>query len=86
MRYIVGSSSCQVKPKAIQLVCVASPLSTQHYMYEARTRTGWHGNTMMFLSGATCVPKNCFNGLAYKKIQLSVFGLVQSGHRHLINT
>ena len=28
---LVGSSPGRVKPKTIQLVCVASPLSTQHY-------------------------------------------------------
>ena len=47
-----------IKPKTMKLLCVASPLSTQHY--GVRAKTGWLGIRILYLSGATC----CFSELA----------------------
>ena len=44
----------QVKPKAIKLVFVASPLSTQRY--GERAKTGWLGIRIMCLSGRHVYP------------------------------
>ena len=42
-----------VKPKILKLVCVASPLSTQHY--GLRAKTGWLGTTIICISRVACL-------------------------------
>jgi len=46
-----------VKPKTIQLVFVASPLSTQHK--GERAKTGWLEIRIMCLTGTTCLSAVC---------------------------
>jgi len=46
-----------VKPKTIQLVFVASPLSTQNK--GERAKTGWLEIRIMFLTGKTCLSAVC---------------------------
>jgi len=63
---IVGSSPDRVKPKAMKLVFVASPLSTQHS--GERAKTGWLGIRIMCQSGTTCQSADCcFSELALYK-------------------
>ena len=60
---IVGSSPGRIKPKTIQLVFVASPLSTQHY--GERAKIGWLGIRIMCPNGVTFLPADCcFSELA----------------------
>jgi hypothetical protein len=48
----------------MELVCVASPLSTQHY--GERAKTGWLGIMIMCPSGETCLSADCcFSGLLF---------------------
>jgi hypothetical protein len=47
-----------VKPKTIQLICIAFPLSTHHS--GERAKTGWLGIRIMCPSGVTCLPADCF--------------------------
>ena len=64
MRWIVGSSPNQVKPKTIKLVFVASLLSTHHW--GERTKTGWLGISIM--SWETCLFMDfCFSELKSMK-------------------
>jgi hypothetical protein len=66
-----GFTPSRVKPNTIQLVRVASPLSTQHS--GERAKTDWLGIRIMCPSGTTCLPADCcFSELALLKIQLSV--------------
>ena len=61
---VLASSAvdCGFEPKTIKLLCVASPLSTQHK--GERAKTGWLG-IRMCPSRATCLPTDCcFNKLA----------------------
>jgi hypothetical protein len=53
-----GSSLGQVKPKTMQLIFVASPLSTQYW--GEREKTGGLGIRIMCPSGATCLPRDCY--------------------------
>ena len=59
----MGSSPGVIKPKAIKLVFVVSPRSTQ---YEGvRAKTGWLGIRIMCPSGVTCLHTECcFSELA----------------------
>jgi hypothetical protein len=51
------------KTRTIQLVFVASPLSTQHY--GERAKIGWLGTRIMCLNGVTFLPVDCcFSELA----------------------
>jgi hypothetical protein len=51
------------KAMTIKMVCVASPLRTQHE--GVRVKTGWLGIRTMCPSGATCLPADCcFSQLA----------------------
>ena len=60
---IVGSNAGQVKPKTIKLVCVASPLSTQHLREKAKT--GGLGIRIIYPSWAAYLPTDsCFNEIA----------------------
>ena len=69
-----GSSPGKVKPKTIQLICVASPPSAQHW--GEKVKTGRLGIRIMCPSGATCLPADCY---------FSELALEQSGpHHHLI--
>ena len=59
----VGSSPNRVKLKAIKLVFVASPLSTQHL--SRKSKDWWLGMRIVCLSGATSLSADCwFNELA----------------------
>ena len=51
------------QPRTIQLVFVASPLSTQHY--GERAKIGWLGIRIMCSNGVTFLPADCcFSELA----------------------
>ena len=63
-REIVGSNPDRVKPKTIQFVYVASPLSTKHS--GERADCGWLEIRIMCLSGATCL-STVSEGYHYKK-------------------
>ena len=69
--------------KDYKLVCVASPLSTQHS--GKRATTGWPGIRIMFPSGVTYLPADCcLSELALQNPTQHV-GLEQSGpYHHLI--
>jgi hypothetical protein len=73
----------QSKAKDYKLVCVASPLSTQHS--GKRATTGWLGIRIIFPSGVTYLPADCcLSELALQNPTRHV-GLEQSGpYHHLI--
>jgi hypothetical protein len=61
----MGSRPGLVKPKAIKLVFVASPLNTQHYAVRAKTGN-WLKIKTMSPSDATCLPADCcFSGIPF---------------------
>jgi len=63
-----------VKPKTntiIQLIVVVSTISTQHHW--ERTKTGWLGISIMYLSETTCLSVDCcLQWASTMKILLSV--------------
>ena len=60
---IVCLSPGRVKPRTMQLVFVASPLSTQHYA--ERAKIGWLGIRIMCPNGMPFLPADCcFSELA----------------------
>ena len=71
----VGSCGCLVTPKHMKLVCVPSPLSTQHQ--GERAKTICVGIRIMCPSGSTCLHANCcFRELALYKSNYIVYVLV----------
>ena len=52
-----GRSWVRVKPKTINLVFVASPLNTHHWVEKAKS--GWLVINIMCPSGASCLPADC---------------------------
>ena len=63
VQYIVGLSPNRVKPKTMKLVFVASLLSMQHL--GVRTKTGYLGMRIKYLSEETCLAADCcFSKLA----------------------
>jgi len=63
MVVVPTSSALGLWFKTIKLVCVASPLSTQHK--GERTKTGWLGIRIMCPSAAICISGGyCFRELA----------------------